>query len=55
MRLVEQTGQIDTIPYELMLKTLSHIEVGVDGEAEVAFLAGRALSVLFYSENQYKS
>ncbi|HEX3017159.1 MAG TPA: recombinase family protein [Caproicibacter sp.] len=27
MRLVEQTGHIDSMPYELMLKTLSHIEL----------------------------
>jgi hypothetical protein len=46
MHLVEQTGQIDTIPYELMLKTLSHIEVGVDSGAEVVFLAGTSIDII---------
>lgn len=40
MRLVEQVGHIDTMPYDLMLKTLDHIEIGVDASIEMIFLAG---------------
>lgn len=28
------------MPYELMLKILDYIEIGIDGEVEVVFLAG---------------
>ena len=41
MRLVEQTGHIDSTPYKLMLKTLNYIEIGMDGGAEVFFLLVR--------------
>ncbi len=37
MRLVEQVGHIDAMPYDLMLKTLDHIEIGIDGELDVVF------------------
>ena len=40
MRLVKQVGHIDAMPYDLMLKTLDHIEHGVDGSIKVIFLAG---------------
>ncbi len=40
MQLVEQTGHIDSMQYGLMLKILSHIQIGADGGAEVIFLAG---------------
>jgi len=41
MGLVEKIERIDRIPYELVLKTLNHIEIGIDGELDVVFLAGR--------------
>lgn len=37
MRLVQETGHIGKMPYELFLKTLSHIEVAADGSMEVMF------------------
>ncbi|MDD2496964.1 MAG: hypothetical protein PHY90_02335 [Desulfitobacteriaceae bacterium] len=40
MRLVEQVGHIDAMPYDLMLKTLDHIEINVDGMLEIIFLVG---------------
>lgn len=40
IRLVEKTGHIDMLPYELMLKTLDYIEIGIDGKVDVIFLAG---------------
>src|SRR5690606_13024180 len=39
IRLVQEVGHIETMPYDLMLKTLDHIEIGVDGSIMVAFLA----------------
>jgi hypothetical protein len=38
--LVERVRHIESIPYGLMLKTLDHIEIGVDGSMMVVFLAG---------------
>jgi hypothetical protein len=43
MRLVSETGRIDTMPYELMLKTLDHIEIRIDGELRLFFWLGREL------------
>ncbi|QRN84823.1 recombinase family protein [Clostridia bacterium] len=40
MSLLATTGCIDDVPYELMLKTLSHIEVDSEGELKLVFLAG---------------
>ncbi len=40
MRVVKEIGRIDSMPHELMLKTLDDIEVGMDGSMEVIFLAG---------------
>lgn len=37
MRLVKQVGHIDAMPYDLMIKTLDHIEIGIDGELDVVF------------------
>lgn len=45
IRIVKNIGKIDTMPYELMLKTLDHIEIGSDGTVEVIFLAGTRISV----------
>lgn len=47
MRLVKLTGHIDSMPYDLMLKTLSHIEIGTDGGAEVDFLAEVKIDVIY--------
>ena len=44
-RLQEEIGPIDTMPYELMLKTMSHIEVNQEGEVAVSFLAGFEVDV----------
>jgi len=44
MRLITETGCIERIPDELMLKTLDHIEIGVDG-LEVVFLAGTRIKI----------
>ena len=41
-RLVEQVGHIDVLPYDLMLKTLDHILIGIDAKPEVT-LAGTRL------------
>jgi len=35
MGLVEKIGRIDWMPYELVLKTLDHIEFGIDRELDV--------------------
>lgn len=40
MRLVEQVGHIDAMPYDLMLKTLDHIAISVDSRIMIVFLAG---------------
>ncbi|NLE27251.1 MAG: recombinase family protein [Clostridiaceae bacterium] len=40
IRLVQEVEYIDAMPYALMLKTLDHIEVGVDGRVETVFQAG---------------
>lgn len=40
MQLIEETGIIDAMPYELMLKVLDHIEVGADGRVDAIFLEG---------------
>lgn len=40
MRMLEETGYIETMPYELMLKTLDHIEIDIDGKVDIIFLAG---------------
>ncbi len=42
-RLVEQVGHIDVLPYDLMLKTLDHILIGIDAKPEVTFMAGTRL------------
>ena len=38
MELVEEYGRIDEIPYELMIKTLSHIEIRHDNTITIVFL-----------------
>ncbi len=38
--MIEEVGCIETMPYELMLKTLDHIEIGLNGKPVVVFLAG---------------
>lgn len=43
--LIEETGHIETMSYELMLKTLEHIEIWLDGNQEVIFLAGTRIKV----------
>lgn len=40
IRLLDENGYISTMPYELMLKTLDHINIVLDGKLEVIFLAG---------------
>lgn len=45
MKLVRNTGYINEMPYELLLKTLSHIEIGDDVTIEVVFLAGVIIEV----------
>jgi CobQ-like glutamine amidotransferase family enzyme len=40
MRLIGEVGIIEDLPYELMIQTLSHIEVGVDRQLKVSFLCG---------------
>lgn len=45
IKLVKDTGYINEMPYELMLKTLSHFEIGHDGTIEVVFLAGVIIEV----------
>ena len=45
MSLVKDTGYINEMPYELILKTLSHIEIGHDNTIELVFLAGVNIKV----------
>lgn len=45
MSLVKDTGYINEMPYELMLKTLSHFEIRHDDTIEVIFLAGVIMEV----------
>jgi len=40
IRLIEENGHISTLRYELMLKTLDHMEIGLDGKPEIIFLGG---------------
>lgn len=40
MRLVKQVGHIYAMPYDLMLRTLDHIEISVDVMFEIIFLTG---------------
>ena len=46
MRLVEEIGLIEEATYELVIRTLSHMEVGADGEIKVIFLSGIGLEVV---------
>lgn len=45
MRLVEEVGLIEEAEFEFVMKTLSHMEVGADGELNVIFLSGTGLEV----------
>lgn len=38
-------GIISKIPYEVMLKTLNHINIDVNGVAEAVFLAGPIVKI----------
>jgi hypothetical protein len=38
--LLDETWRIETVPYEVLVKTLDHIEIGVYGELDIIFLAG---------------
>ncbi|WP_054697960.1 hypothetical protein [Syntrophomonas palmitatica] len=38
LRLVEWVGHIDSLPYELIFKTLDDVEIGTDAKPEVIFL-----------------
>lgn len=38
-------GIMDRMPYELMLKTLDHIKIGLDGRVAVIFLAGVTVNI----------
>ena len=38
-------GIIDKMPHELMLKTLDHIKIGLDGRVAVIFLAGVIVNI----------
>ena len=40
LKLMDDVGIINTMPYELMLKVISHIEVDQKGRIGVVFLAG---------------
>ena len=40
MHLFEEVGHLDVMPYQLMVRLLDHIEVGLDGSVSVIFLAG---------------
>ena len=45
MKLVEEYGYIAEMPYELILKTLGHIEIGLDDTIEVVLLAGVIIEI----------
>lgn len=45
VRMVKEIGHIDTMPYDLMLKTLDHIEISVDGDLKVIIMAGIKINV----------
>ena len=45
MRLVGEVGVLEELPYELMIQTMSHIEVGVDGQIRIIFLSGTEVVV----------
>ncbi len=57
LRLTNDIGIIDTMPYELMLKTLSHIEVDTNAKVTVVFLAGTRVKMqgkeLIYKQRAY--
>jgi len=45
IRLKNSVGIIDKMSYELMLKTLDHMEVGIDSRVAVIFLAGETVNI----------
>jgi len=45
IRLKNSMGIIDKMPYELMLKTLDHIKIGLDRTVVVIFLAGATVNI----------
>jgi DNA invertase Pin-like site-specific DNA recombinase len=45
MRLLEEVGIIEEVTYDLVIRTLSHMEVGVDSEMKVIFLCGTELVI----------
>jgi site-specific DNA recombinase len=45
IRLKNSMGIIDKMPYELLLKTLDHIKIGLEGTVEVIFLAGVVVNI----------
>lgn len=44
-RLVAEKGMIETIEYELVISTLDHIDIGMDGYADVYFYAGAKITI----------
>jgi hypothetical protein len=49
-RLIKEIGIIDTAPYDIILKTLNHIEIECDGKIKVVFLAR---AIVQQHDNQY--
>ncbi|MBW9171212.1 hypothetical protein K2F43_08335 [Clostridium estertheticum] len=45
IRLKNSIGIINKMSYELMLKTLDHIEIGLDDRIAVIFLAGATVNI----------
>ncbi|MBU3214786.1 hypothetical protein LL033_08180 [Clostridium estertheticum] len=46
IRLKNSVGIIDKMSYELMLKTLDYIEIGLDGKVAVIFLVGATVNII---------
>jgi hypothetical protein len=51
IRLLEEVGLIEEASYEFVIRTLSHMEVGFDGDLKVIFLSG---TEFVFNENNRK-
>ncbi len=45
IRLIEETGHIEMMVYELMMKTLDHILIGMNLSMEVVFMTGTRVRI----------
>lgn len=44
--LIEEIGHLEVLPYQLMIRVLDHVKIGLDGSATVIFLSGTQIGGL---------